>query len=53
MTDGRIVTGTWEVMKDMTPSYVSFSDDVFTVTKISEDVWNYNYPVDGGCASIA
>ena len=37
----------------MGPTYYSTTADVFVVQKITQDVWNYGWPVNGGSVSIS
>lgn len=51
--NGRMATGQVDVLSDMTPTYISYNQDVYTVQKITEDAWNWGNSATGGALSIA
>jgi hypothetical protein len=57
-SNGRMVSGTFEVLQSIDPStttqtYVSFTDDVYTVKDVTEDAWNWGLIAEGGGLSVS
>lgn len=47
-TDGQAFSGTLDVQQDATPTYTSFTDNVYAVTTIADDAWHLYNHVAGG-----
>lgn len=48
-----MASGTYEILQDMTPTYTSFTQDLYTVEKITDDAWNWGVTGTAGALSVA